>query len=111
MLTAAQAIRKECRFCNTQAQTECVTKVCNLHPEVWTGKRSKVRQIRAHCLECAGSTDQVKSCDGKLLRKNDNENICYLHPYRAGKNPAKAKRAASPEQIAALSRARRKNTA
>ncbi len=96
MITAAQAIRKECRFCNTLAQTECVTKICNLHPEVWTGKKSKVRQIKAHCLECAGTIAEVKECNGKLLRKNDNGNICYLHPYRMGKNPRRTKTAPRP---------------
>jgi len=91
-MTAAQAIRLECRFCNTLAQAECITKICNLHPEVWTGKRSKVRQIKAHCIACVGSVLQVKECQGDILRKNDNGNTCYLHPYRMGKNPARVKR-------------------
>ena len=95
-MTAAQAIRLECRWCNTKAQAECVTKICNLHPEVWTGKRSKVRQIKAHCIACVGSVLQVKECDGNLLRKNGNDNICYLHPYRMGKNPAIKKRKGIP---------------
>ena len=105
-MTAAQAIKKECRFCNTLPQSACVTRRCNLHPGVWEGKRSKVRQIRAHCLECAGAPDQVKSCNGKLGRKNDNGNICYLHPYRMGRNPARAKQTASPALMSRLAAAR-----
>ena len=96
VLTAARAIKLECRYCNTLSQSECITKICNLHPNVWEGKRSKVKQIRAHCLECAGTPAEVKSCDGKILRKNENKNICYLHPYRMGKNPGRAKSVSRP---------------
>jgi hypothetical protein len=98
-MSAATAIRQECRSCNTLSQNQCVTKVCQLHPNVWTGKRSKVRQIKAHCLDCVGTIQQVKDCTGKLLRPNDNGNMCYLHPYRTGKNPARKKSGRTPSQI------------
>jgi hypothetical protein len=89
MISAAQAITRECRFCTNKAQSECITKRCNLHPGVWSGKRSKVRQIRAHCLECAGTPQAVAGCSGNLLRDNGNGGKCWLHPYRFGKNPAR----------------------
>lgn len=95
-MTAAQAILKECRTCNGGPQSTCISRICNLHPDVWEGKHSKVRQIRAHCLECAGSVPQVKTCSGKLLFHGDNGNICYLHPFRFGKNPARPKSASHP---------------
>lgn len=97
-MTAAQAISRECRWCNTLSQSACVTGVCKLHPGVWQGKRSKVRQIKAHCLECAGTMEQVKSCNGRVLRENGNGNgnICWLHPYRTGKNPGRVKSGSRP---------------
>ena len=57
-----------------------------------------------HCLDCAaldhGETPEyaVETCKGDLLRENGNTSrwtddkgvdrgICWLHPYRGGKNP------------------------
>ena len=94
MITAAQAIKRECRSCINAAQSSCITKVCQLHPDVWVGKRSKVRQIKAHCLECAGSIQQAKDCNGRLLRDNGNGEMCWLHLYRMGKNPKRTNLAA-----------------
>lgn len=46
-----------------------------------------IRAIRQKCLECAGgSKRQVRSCDrGPGLPRP-----CTLHPYRMGRNPARA---------------------
>ena len=111
-ITAAQAIRYECRCCIGAAQSSCNTKVCKLHPGVFEC-RSSVKRIKAHCLECAaqdiGESPRVAvaGCSGRLLRENGNEirwtgpagverGICFLHPYRFGKNPRRA--AMSPER-------------
>ena len=106
-LTAAQAIRKECRFCIGAAQANCTTAVCKLHPDVFKC-RSSVKRIRAHCLECAAQDihetkfEAVATCNGHLLRENENEirwtdadgverGACFLHLYRVGKNPDRRK--------------------
>ena len=96
IVTAAQAIKRECRDCISKAQTECITKVCQLHPDVWEGKRSKVKQIKAHCLECAGTVQAVKGCSGKLTPGKGNDGACWLHPFRMGKNPHRAKSTSRP---------------
>lgn len=85
---------------------------------------SSVKFIREVCLECAardiGETEAqaVRSCTGHLLRENhnpsrwtsgtgeyfpagDTRGVCWLHPYRFGKNPDRVKREWSPEQRAA----------
>lgn|GEM_PF-1490748 len=105
--TAAQAIRKECRFCIGAAQANCTTAVCKLHPDVFKC-RSSVKRIRAHCLECAAQDihetkfEAVATCNGHLLRENENavrwiddeereRGVCFLHLYRVGKNPDRRK--------------------
>lgn len=96
-LTAAQVIRKECRFCIGAAQENRTTTVCKLHPDVFKC-RSSVKRIKAHCQDCAvrdlsGSVYQaVRDCAGILLRDNGNGKICWLHSYRLGKNPSRPKR-------------------
>ncbi len=43
--------------------------------------RPSVKLIRKFCLECMGDSSRlVSECDS----------ICYLHPYRFGKNPKRA---------------------
>jgi hypothetical protein len=102
-IAASQAIRKECRVCNGSALANCASKVCKLHPGVFAC-RSSVKRIKAHCLDCAaqdiGESPRVAvaGCNGRLLRENGNEirwtdttgverGLCFLHPYRFGKNP------------------------
>jgi hypothetical protein len=111
VLTAAQVIRLECRFCTRTAQAKCTTKVCNLHHGV-SELRSSVKKIKAHCMGCAaqdiGETrfEAIATCTGHLLRENGNtarwtdadgleRGVCFLHPYRLGKNPTR--RRMSPE--------------
>ena len=73
-MTAAQAIRRECRFCIGAAQANCTTAVCKLHPDVFKF-RSSVKRIRAHCLDCAAQDihetkhEAVATCDGHLPAK------------------------------------------
>ena len=53
-----------------------------------------VKAIRKHCLDCCcGSTEEVKSCE---------ITSCWLHPFRTGKNPFRAKRELSDEQKEAI---------
>jgi hypothetical protein len=103
MITASQAIKRECHWCIGTSQAQCTTKVCKLHPGV-SELRSRVKRIREHCLDCAaqdiGETKYkaADTCTGRLLCENGNEvrwvdsagverGVCYLHPYRFGKNP------------------------
>ena len=92
MISADKAIRNECKFCQPRLQMtpeKCYSQVCQLSASVWDGPKSRVKQIRAHCLECAGSVQAVEECKGNILRDNGNGGICWLHPYRFGKNPAR----------------------
>ena len=101
MISAAKAISGECRYCQpgkSMTPAKCSSRVCQLNPGVWTGARSKLQQIKAHCLECAGTTQAVKDCEGVLLRDNGNGKVCWLHPFRLGKNPARKPRAQSEGQ-------------
>ena len=51
-----------------------------------------MRAIREKCLDCSCQQPvEVKECTVKT---------CALHPFRLGKNPYRAKRVMSPEQIA-----------
>src|SRR4030067_2932956 len=94
-LTPRKAIRMECRWCSGVTPEKCLTRVCNLSPNVFKC-RSSVRRIRAYCLDCAslnlGETPApaVLTCNGRLMRKNGNRmegtwSICWIHTYRTGK--------------------------
>jgi len=125
-LTAAQAIRKECRFCIDGAQANCITTVCKLHPSVFKC-RSSVKRIKAHCQVCAlrdlsGSVHQaVSGCGGQILRENENpvrwidkdgreRGVCFLHPHRLGKNPTRTKYPSPPKRKPSATPARDRNT-
>ena len=127
MVTAAQAIKRECRFCINASQEKCTTRVCALNPGV-SELRSSVKKIKAHCMECAirdlsGSVHQaVRDCTGQLLRENGNpvrwtdkdgqeRGVCFLHPYRFGKNPTRAKYPSPPQRKRSATPARDRNTA
>lgn len=92
MLTPKQAWTKECRWCSNCPPGRCLTTVCKLSPVFIFP--STLKRIKAHCQECAGE-DGPKTCDGKLERPNANGNICFLHPFRLGKNPSRKKRTLS----------------
>jgi hypothetical protein len=129
-MTAAQAIRRECKWCSAVTPEKCDAKMCKLSPKVFEC-RSSVKRIRVHCLQCAaqdiGETahEAVKTCEGRLLRENGNavrwadsegteRGVCFLHPYRLGKNPYRPKRKAPPGQgqrgAEALAKYRRERT-
>ena len=111
--TPAKAITSECRWCKGGARWVCESTVCALN-----GPGSSLKRIKAHCLDCAArdlgesAHDAVRSCDGHLLRENWNaerwtdptgkeRGLCFLLPYRFGKNPARPRRL-SPEHKAKM---------
>lgn len=51
--------------------------------------RSPLKAIRANCLQCVGSSNEVKLCTAKS---------CLLFPFRFGRNPYIRKREMSEEQ-------------
>lgn len=79
-MTPARAIRLECRWCSNCKTIDCISKVCKLKDV----SLSPLKRIRAHCLDCVETRQEVKECTGKLLFE---DRLCYLHLYRFGKNP------------------------
>lgn len=79
-MTPARSIRLECRWCSNCKSVDCISKVCKLKDV----SLSHLKRIRAHCLDCVETRQEVKECTGKLLYE---DRLCYLHPYRFGKNP------------------------
>lgn len=51
--------------------------------------RSPLKAIRANCLQCVGSSNEVKLCTSKS---------CRLFPFRFGRNPFIQKRKMNEEQ-------------
>ena len=61
-----------------------------------------LRAIRAFCLHCLGSAQEVRMCTG-----NDPDETgfrCTLYPFRFGTNPHIRRRKASPGQLRNLKR-------
>lgn len=79
-MTPAKAIKLECRWCSTCKTVDCISKVCKLKDV----SLSPLKRIRAHCLDCVETKQEVKACTGELL---SGDSLCYLHPYRLGHNP------------------------
>jgi hypothetical protein len=120
-MTAAEAIRNECRACQPEQRMtpeKCETTMCKLSPNAFEC-RSSVKRIRTHCLDCAAldflpgtnvlesPQSAVKKCEGRLLRENGNavrwtdadgveRGVCFLNPYRFGKNPHRPKKRSHP---------------
>jgi hypothetical protein len=58
------------------------------------GKRPSVKVMRKFCLECEGdSKEAVKECS---------IGDCLIHPFRFGKNPARAGKGQSAVQMASI---------
>jgi len=103
-LTYSQAIRSECRYCtNTQALPRnfiCPSEVCKLKDLSLT----PLKRIRAHCLDCVGTSQEVTRCSGIITRCSGmtlkpKKHLCPLHPYREGHNPKMRGRKRSVKQI------------
>jgi hypothetical protein len=98
MITAKQAILKECQDCcgTVQFRSMCSSPNCALSEAREFKSSSSVKRIKTHCLECCPekTIHGVKDCDGKLIGGvTGDPRICHLHPFREGKNPFKPKRA------------------
>ncbi len=83
-MTPAKAIQLECKWCcgfdGKRKATNCGSEICKLNDK----KMSHLKRIKAHCLDCVETRQDVKNCSGKLLHE---DRLCYLHPYRFGVNP------------------------
>lgn len=83
-MTPARAIKLECKWCSGLAGVRkavtCDSDICKLNNK----SLSPLKRIKAHCLDCVETRQEVKSCTGKLLSE---DSLCYLHPYRFGHNP------------------------
>ncbi|NOG40076.1 hypothetical protein [Candidatus Brocadia sinica] len=80
-MTPAIAIKLECRWCMGSVRSfSCDSQICKLNNQSLT----PLRRIKAHCLDCVETKQEIKKCTGKLLFE---DRLCYLHPYRLGRNP------------------------
>lgn len=80
-MTPAKAIKSECKRCLGGIRgIKCDSEVCKLNNK----SLSPLKRIKAHCLDCVETRQEVKNCTGKLLFE---DRLCFLHPYRLGKNP------------------------
>lgn len=103
-MTAAQAVRAECRLCNNMTNfCGCASEICALNNR--QGYKSTLRMIKGHCLSCVpdGSSFAVKDCDGQVFSKGSIAK-CNLHPFRLGKSPFRVKREYSAEQRSEMRR-------
>ncbi len=84
-LTPSQAIRSECCWCMGGVERfVCSSQVCKLNDKPLT----PLRRIKAHCLDCVETKQEVRDCTGRLLLGN---RLCLLHPFRVGGSRIKAK--------------------
>ena len=102
------AIGRECYACmgsirRIEDREYCPSTSCNLWPYRLGRKPDHMdspplKAIRQHCLECAGSSQEVASCTGRLLSGD----ICQLHKYRFGKNPKRQGMGGNTDNIKAF---------
>jgi hypothetical protein len=101
----ARTIRAHCHYC-VQSRSDSEVENCTGHIVFATGKpcpfyeyrmgnkRPSVKVMRKYCLECmGGSKEAVKECETE---------DCLIHPYRFGKNPARAGKGQSVAQMTSL---------
>lgn len=80
-MTPTKAIKLECKCCMGDVRgAKCESEICKLNDKLL----SPLKRIRAHCLDCVETRQEIKDCTGKLLFEN---RLCFLHPYRLGHNP------------------------
>lgn len=101
----SRTIRAQCHYC-VQSRSDADVENCTGHIVFATGKpcpfyeyrrgnkRPSVKVMRKYCLECmSGSKAAVKECETE---------DCLIHPYRFGKNPARAGKGQNAAQMASL---------
>jgi hypothetical protein len=101
----AQTIQAHCHYCvqsRKDSDVENCTghlvfasgKPCPFYEYRMGGKRPSVKVMRKFCLECEGdSKEAVKECS---------IGDCLIHPFRFGKNPARAGKGQSAVQMASI---------
>lgn len=86
MATPRKSIQEYCLWCsgdNMENRKECPKNDCPLLAHrLGHGPGSKVKPIRARCLDCSETQTEVKECP---------MTDCKLWPFRMGKNPNKAR--------------------
>ena len=101
----SRTLHAQCHYC-VQSRSDADVENCTGHIVFATGKpcpfyvyrmgnkRPSVKVMRKYCLECmGGSKAAVKECETE---------DCLIHPYRFGKNPARAGKGQSAAQMASL---------
>ncbi|MEE9913673.1 MAG: hypothetical protein K4571_18335 [Deltaproteobacteria bacterium] len=101
----ARTLHAKCHYC-VQSRSDPDVENCTGYIVFATGKpcpfyeyrmgnkRPSVKVMRTYCLECmGGSKTAVKECGTE---------DCLIHPYRFGKNPARAGKGQSSAQMASL---------
>lgn len=101
----SRTIRALCHYC-VQGRADSEVENCTGHIVFATGKpcpfyeyrtgskRSPVKVMRQFCLSCmGGNKEAVKECS---------IDDCLIHPFRFGKNPARAGKGRSAVQMASL---------
>ena len=90
-LTPLKAIRKQCVSCmggSPRLVADCPGRDCPLYPyrmgRIPEGAdRGLLGIIRKYCLECGGSAQEVKGCQGDTAPYEP----CPLYEFRLGKSP------------------------
>lgn len=101
----SRTLHAQCHYC-VQSRSDADVENCTGHIVFDTGKpcpfyeyrmgnkRPSVKVMRKYCLECmGGSKEAVKECETE---------DCLIHPYRFGKNPARAGKGQSAVQMASI---------
>ncbi len=58
-MTPAKAIKSECRWCRGGAKSfRCESEICKFNDK----SLSPLKRIRAHCLDCVETRQEVKRC-------------------------------------------------
>lgn len=94
-LTPLKAIRAHCRQCqgeDLRLVRECPTISCACYPyrmgKIPTGASGRLLPvIHAHCLNCAGTAQEVRTCSAPPEVETDGYPPCHLHQYRFGRRP------------------------
>jgi len=104
MSSPLKVIRKYCLWCmagQSYLVAGCETKDCPLflfRMNKSVRGRSRLKAIRKRCLDCAGSSDEVKSCNS-YQGNPDKVEVCPLWEYRFGKNPKLKGKRGNPEAL------------
>jgi hypothetical protein len=100
-----QTIQAYCHYCvrsRSDADVENCTghivsateKPCPFHEYRMDHKRPSVKIMRRFCLECQGNNMAfVRECETR---------DCLIHPYRMGKNPARAGKGQSADRMSVV---------